>query len=231
MSVEEINVEVSRKQMKHLRLRLDGPDGDVKLSAPHGAPRGELEAFVVTRLGWIRAHQSRLAEIPAVTLSSFVSGELYPLWGEDHRLVVSEGSRAYVDVVDGCIQMKVRAGIDVLVREKVLGGFYRRELADVIPGLVDEWEPAIGVSVSEWRVRKMKTRWGTCNIGAGRIWLNLELAKRRPELLKYIVVHEMVHLRERLHGEPFQALMTETLPEWRALRAELNSDGISRLSG
>ncbi len=232
MSVEGIDVEVSRKQMKHLRLRLDGPDGDVKLSAPHGVPRRELEAFVVAKLEWIRAHRSRLAEVPLVTPASFVSGELHLLWGEDHRLVVSEARRAHVDLVDGRLEMRIDAGADVAARVRALERFYRRQLGSAIPQLVNEWEPIIGVEVAEWRVRKMKTRWGTCNIGARRIWLNLELAKRRPELLEYVVVHEMVHLRERLHGERFQALMTEVLPDWRALRAELNSDvDLGRLAG
>ncbi len=232
MSVQGIDVEVSRKQMKHLRLRLDGPEGDVKLSAPHGVPRRELEAFVVAKLEWIRAHRSRLANVPLVTPASFVSGELHLLWGEDHRLVVREAGRAHVDLVDGRLEMRIGVGADVAARERALERFYRRQLGSAIPLLVDKWEPIIGVEVSEWRVRRMKTRWGTCNIGARRIWLNLELAKRRPELLEYVVVHEMVHLRERLHGERFQALMTEVLPDWRALRAELNSVvGIGRLAG
>jgi predicted metal-dependent hydrolase len=232
MSVEGIDVEVSRKQMKHLRLRLDGPEGDVKLSAPHGVPRRELEAFVVAKLEWIRAHRSRLAEVPLVTPASFVSGELHLLWGEDHRLVVREARRAHVGLVDGRLEMRIGVGADVAARERVLERFYRRQLGSAIPLLVDKWEPMIVVEVAEWRVRKMKTRWGTCNIGARRIWLNLELAKRRAEFLEYVVVHEMVHLRERLHGERFQALMTEVLPDWRVLRAELNSVvGIGRLAG
>ena len=145
----------------------------MKLSAPHGVPRRELEAFVVAKLEWIRAHRSRLAEVPLVTPASFVSGELHLLWGEDHRLVVSEARRAHVDLVDGRLEMRIDAGADVAARVRALERFYRRQLGSAIPQLVNEWEPIIGVEVAEWRVRKMKTRWGTCNIGARRIWLNL----------------------------------------------------------
>jgi predicted metal-dependent hydrolase len=68
----------------------------------------------------------------------------------------------------------------------------------------------------------MKTRWGTCNPAAGRIWLNLELAKKPLACLEYILVHEMVHLLERCHNERFRALMDKVLPTWRMSRAELN---------
>ncbi len=68
----------------------------------------------------------------------------------------------------------------------------------------------------------MKTCWGSCNPRARRIWLNLELAKKPPSCLEYILVHEMAHLVESHHNERFHALMDRHLPQWRIRRAELD---------
>ena len=90
------------------------------------------------------------------------------------------------------------------------------------PPFLAEWEPKMSVTVNEVRIRKMKTRWGSCNIAAKRIWLNLELAKKPNTCLVYVLAHEMVHLLERHHTEQFRELMDQFLPQWRTYRDELN---------
>jgi len=107
-------------------------------------------------------------------------------------------------------------------REQVLDRWYRDLLRQQIAELVIKWEPRIGVRVNEWRIRKMRTRWGTCNREARRIWINLELAKKPPSCLEFIVVHEMVHLLERHHNERFRTLMDAALPQWKWQREQLN---------
>ena len=116
----------------------------------------------------------------------------------------------------------MRPGSDTVRREQVLLGWYRRQLKELIPPLIAHWEPILGVQVAAWGVKAMKTRWGTCNPAARRIWLNLELVKKPPDCLEYIVEHEMVHLLERGHGDRFVAHMDRFLPRWRELRAVLN---------
>jgi hypothetical protein len=91
-------------------------------------------------------------------------------------------------------------------------------------------EPVIGVNVADWGIRRMKTRWGTCNRGARRIWLNLELAKKPPPCLEYILVHEMVHLLERHHNDRFKEYMDRFMPQWRLHRKELNRAPLSHES-
>ncbi len=120
------------------------------------------------------------------------------------------------------LDLYVRPGTHAARREKVLREWYRSNLKARIPKLIAEWEPKIGIEVAHWGVKKMKTRWGTCNIDTRRIWLNLELAKKPPECLEYIVVHEMVHLLERHHNDRFRSLMDRLLPQWRIRRERLN---------
>ncbi len=88
--------------------------------------------------------------------------------------------------------------------------------------MIEKWEPLVGQRVSKWTVRRMKTKWGSCNPDSGSVWFNIELAKKHPLCLEYIVVHEMLHLHERTHNDRFVELMDKHLPNWRALRDELN---------
>lgn len=107
-------------------------------------------------------------------------------------------------------------------REAVLFQWYRQQLKQEIPVLIAKWEPVVGVSISSWGIKKMRTKWGSCNISAKRIWLNVELAKKPSHCLEYIVVHEMVHLLERHHNARFIGFMDQFLPQWRSYREELN---------
>ena len=100
---------------------------------------------------------------------------------------------------------------------------YRYRLRQELPGIIDRWAKDMGVSVNGFGIKKMKTKWGTCNRKARRIWINLELAKKPPECLEYIVVHELAHLLERYHNSTFYGYMDRFLPQWRIYRKELES--------
>lgn len=101
--------------------------------------------------------------------------------------------------------------------------WYRKELKIQIAPLIKKWEDVVGVKSDNWGVKQMKTKWGSCIPDAKRIWLNLELAKKPPICLEYILVHELVHLHERSHNERFVKYMDEFMPKWRLYRNELNS--------
>ena len=121
------------------------------------------------------------------------------------------------------IDLFVRPGSDTAKRERVMQEWHRRQLKAAIPPLIAQWEPIVGVEVADWRVKRMKTKWGTCTPSARRIWLNLELVKKPPQCLDYIVLHEMLHLLERHHNARFVAYMDEFMPQWRLRRDELNA--------
>lgn len=121
------------------------------------------------------------------------------------------------------LELHIRAGADVERRERVLLRWYRCRLRELIPPLLEKWQRTLGVSVADWRIKRMKTKWGACTVNARRIWVNLELAKKPVQCLEYIVVHELCHLLERHHTERFTAIMDQHLPQWRSRRQELNS--------
>jgi predicted metal-dependent hydrolase len=121
------------------------------------------------------------------------------------------------------MELHVRRELNSEQRERVLQRWYRRKLKELIPPLLEKWQRALNVHVNEWAVKKMKTKWGACNSEAGRIWLNLELAKKPAQCLEYIIVHELIHLLERHHNDNFTVLMNQFLPQWRSRRSELNA--------
>jgi len=133
------------------------------------------------------------------------------------------------------IEIKTKTYIDLSVRPNttteqrliILNEWYRKQLKALIPELISKWEKKIGVSVSDWGVKQMKTKWGTCNIEEKRIWINLELAKKPLNCLEYIIVHELIHLLERHHNDRFLFLMEKHLPNWKFLKEELNKLPVS----
>ncbi len=224
IEVGELRVEVHCRDTRHLRIGVYPPHGRVRISAPRWLPESALRQAVVSRLQWIRRKQAVCRERHRQSARELVSGESHYFQGRRYRLLVVEHEGPAGVIVDdnGTMELRVRAGSDLVVREAVLAQWYRESLRREIPVLVKKWEQRIGVRVADARIRKMKTRWGTCNIVARRIWLNLELARKSDACLEYVLVHEMVHLLEHLHNERFKRLMDEFMPGWRLIRKELN---------
>jgi len=224
IEVSGIRVEVVRKAIKNLHLGVYPPEGRVRVATPLRVDDEAVRLAVISKLGWIRRQQARFAEQARQSPREMVSGESHYFLGRRYRLRVIEHPGPFGVELSGNshLNLYVRPGTDTARCVKVLQDWYRRELKVRIPVLIAQYEPVIGVEVAEWGVKKMKTRWGTCNADARRIWLNLELAKKPPRCLEYIVVHEMVHLLERHHNAHFRELMDRFMPQWKLARDELN---------
>jgi predicted metal-dependent hydrolase len=229
ITVQGMPVEVVRKNIKHLHLAVYPPDGRVRVSVPVRLTDEDVRLAVISRLGWIRRRQEMFQSQERQSAREFVSGESHFVQGRRYRLdVIEENGPAAVRLRNNStLELRVRPGTARDKREEILNHWYRELLKNQIAQLLPKWEKKIGVTVSEWGVRKMKTRWGTCNIEARRIWVNLELAKKPPQCLEYIMVHEMVHLLERRHNDRFLALMDKHLPNWRHMRDELNREPLA----
>lgn len=222
IEVDGIPITVTRKRVKHVRIVVNRKDRSVRISSPYLVSRRAITRFAESHIDWIRKQLQKAAEVPPEPVLKFEQGETHFLWGKSFTLQVIEiGATQTAKPVGEEIILTVRPGSTVEMREKILREFYRDEIKSKIPGLIKKWEPVMNVKVKDWGVKKMKTRWGTCNTRAGRIWLNLELAKHSPEMLEYIVVHEMNHLLERLHSKRFYQLMDNFMPDWREIDKKL----------
>ncbi|TFG85356.1 MAG: M48 family peptidase [Spirochaetales bacterium] len=226
--VGELAVELTRKDIKHAHLRIYPPEGIVRISAPLWMDDASIRAFVLSKLEWIGERQRELHLRPGLrggrTRLEFSDGEAHLYRGAEHGLKVVEGARrgSVCLAEGGVLELRVRSGAAREDRERLLDLWYRRRLAELVPPILEEWQERLGVRVAFWGIKKMKTRWGTCNNRASRVWLNLELAKKPPACLEYVVVHELVHLIELSHGPRFKALMDRYYPRWRSVRKELN---------
>ena len=217
-----IAIELQRKHIKNMHLRVKAPDARVTLSAPLRMPKASIERFVRNNEDWLRRKIAEIKARPHVQ-HQYVTGETLRLWGEPKVLVVKEGRRAECVFADARVLLTIPAGSTREQRENLLREAYRQELTAAIQGMAPAIEQLTGLFAAEWRTKQMKTRWGTCNILKRRIWINLELAKKKPICLRYIILHEIIHLAERYHNKHFYALMSYYMPEWKKVRDYLNS--------
>jgi len=223
--VAGFDVNIVRKNIKNLHLAVYPPFGRVRVAVPPALDDEAVRLAVVSRLPWIRKQRGQIQSQARQTERDMVDGETHYVWGRKHRLrIVEDGARRRVAFKgDARLELHVSKGADRDARERRLTAWYRDELKAAIPALISGWAPVLGVEEPNWGVRRMKTKWGTCKPAQRKIWLNLELAKKTPECLEFIVVHEMTHLLERNHTERFFDLMNKHLPQWRMLRDELNT--------
>lgn len=224
IEVEGIRVEVVRKAVKNPHLSVDPLDGQVRVMTPLYMNNETVRSAVISKMNWIRRKQADIADQALQSTQEIISGEIHYFLGQPYRLNVIEGDGRYYVKRKGTgrLELCIKPGANTDVREKMLNEWYRSELKTLIPPLIAKWEPVVGVKVAEWGVKKMKTKWGACNIEARRIWLNLELAKKPLQCLEYIIVHEMTHILERDHGERFWRLMNRAMPQWCQNREILN---------
>ena len=224
LTVNRINVEVIRKDIKNLHLGVYPPNGRVRVAVPLAVSDEAVRLAAVDKLGWIKRQQAKFMTKSRQSQRAMVSGESHYFLGRRYRLRVIEHKGAGKVLLRNktILELHIKMETTTEQREKVLYYWYREQIKQLTPPLLEKWQPFLGVEVSAWGVKKMKTKWGACNTQARRIWLNLELAKKPVQCLEYIVVHELVHLLERHHNDRFIALMDQHLSNWRVSRDELN---------
>src|SRR5699024_5991105 len=189
------------------------PDARVRVSAPEHLSRDAIRMAVVSRLGWIRRKRRHMLAQPRQSARQFVTGESHWFRGRRYRLDVrATAAKTRIVLQPDRMWLHARPQADIAARRRVLERWYRQQMQDRLPALLDQWQPIVGETVAECRIKRMKTRWGSCNIAARRIWLNLDLIRKPPACLEYVLVHEMVHLLERQHNARFQKLLDGLLP-------------------
>jgi predicted metal-dependent hydrolase len=216
-------VDVIQKPIKNVHLSVYPPNGRVRISAPSHMSLDTIRAFAISKLEWIKRAQQKLRDQVRETAREYIDRESHQVWGERYllKLVEWEGAPS-VEIKHNNLVLQVRPGTDRAKKQAIVDLWHRQQIKVVVPSLIEKWEPVMGVQVTNFYVRQMKTLWGSCNPKAGSIRLNSELAKNPRECLEYVVVHEMVHLLERSHGQRFIAFMDRFMPLWRHHKNALN---------
>jgi len=229
LSIGGVAVEIVRKDIKNLHLGVYPPGGHVRVAAPLAVSDETVRLAIVDKLAWIRRQRERFRAQPRQSRREMIARETHYFQGRRYRLRVLERDAPPRVVIRGgaTLEMHVRPGASVEQRWAVLAKWYREQLRALVTPLLDKWQAALKVEIAAWGIKRMRTKWGSCNSGAGRIWLNFELVKKPPRCLEYIVVHELLHLRHRHHDSHFVAQMDQLLPAWRRAREELNREPLA----
>lgn len=224
LTIRGIDVDVIYKDIKNLHIGVYPPLGRVRVAAPKRLDDDQVRLAVIQRLPWIKRQREQLKAAPRQSEREMTTGESHYVWGVRKRLkVVERPGRAHFESEGDRLVLYIPPGTDAEKRRSYLDQWYREQLRHAVPDLIATWEDKLGVAVPKWSIRRMKTKWGSCNRETRHIWFNVELAKKHPECLEYIVVHEMMHYFERNHGDSFAKLMDKHMPDWRSRRDQLNT--------
>ena len=219
----DIGLNIIHKDIKNVHLSVHPPHGRVTISAPRQMDMEAVRLFSISKLGWIRKQQQKFKNQKRETAREYVTRESHYYLGQRYLLrVIEQNAAPRVVLKHGTIELYIRKGTSSRRREEALHSWYRYQLRELVLPYISRLEKKLNVTEAEVGIRTMKTKWGTCNSKAKRIWLNTELAKKPIESIEYVLVHEMVHLLERNHNEKFIAYMDKFLPKWKHLREELN---------
>ncbi len=217
------DVTITRKRVKRLNVRVCAPAGEVRVSAPLWMPEAEIHAFLQQRRDWIQRAQQRQRQRHSESQVAMTHGELHRYLGHGYPLCLHiTATRPALSLQADALHMQVTKSMDTSQRLQLLQHWYRQQLQAMLPGLLNRWQPVVGAEAAECRIKRMKTRWGSCNPDARRIWLSLELIKYPHACIDYVMVHELVHLHEASHNHRFRTLMDQCMPDWRDRRRLLN---------
>jgi predicted metal-dependent hydrolase len=217
-----IAVEVVQKNIKNIHLGVYPPDGKVRISAPLRMSLDTVRVFAITKLSWIKSQQQKMREQPREARREYLDRESHYVWGKRYLLKIEELDAApEVELKHSRMILRIRPGATAEKKQDVLEAWYREQLRSALPELLARWMPRLGVSPQRVFVQKMRTRWGSCS-RSGNIRLNTDLAKKPPECLEYILVHELAHILEPTHNERFAALMDQFMPKWKFYRTQLS---------
>jgi hypothetical protein len=225
----EITADIVFKDIKNIHLSVYPPTGKVRISAPLRMDIDKIRIFAISKLGWIKQQQKKLLEQERETPREYLDRESHYVWGKRYLLEVLEVDEApSVELKHRKMILRVRPGADEKKKQEVIDAWYREQLRKAALPLIAKWEKLMGVKVERLLIRRMKTKWGSCNPKARNILINTELAKKPSECLEYILVHELAHLLEPTHNARFIILMDKFMPKWQFYRDKLNQLPVSR---
>lgn len=229
INVSDIPVEIVRKGVKNLHLGVYPPEGHVRVTVPDHITDENVRLAIISRIAWIRKKQAEFKAQPRQTERQYISGESHYFEGKRYQLDVVErdGKGEVVLTNNAKLVLYVKPNASQASKAVIFNEWYRAYLKVKMPELLNKWQKKVGKIPSHVHIKRMKTRWGSCNTDAGRILINLELAKKSPECLEYILVHEIIHLHERHHNEAFLKHMDRCLPKWRHSRDVLKSEPLA----
>jgi predicted metal-dependent hydrolase len=224
INVGDLEVEVIKKDIKNIHLGVYPPIGRVRLSAPMDSDTEKIRMFIISKIPWIRKNQRKFKNKERQTCREFIDRESHYFEGRRYllKVVIDERKSNSVELNKTSIKMSINSNLDSIKRKELFENWMRRKLRIRLEPVISKWVDILGVNLTEWKIKKMKTKWGSCNKEAKRVWFNLELAKVDDYCLDYIVLHELAHLKYRNHGKEFTNLLEANMVDWQQRKSQLN---------
>ena len=221
--ISGIPIDIQKKNIKNMHLQIKPPDGHVVISAPSSMDDKAIEVYARTNLSWIKKQIEKFQQQSRSAKRQYVSGETMYIWGKQYYLsFVPDAQKNSFEIQGDKVILSMREDSTVKQRENYVREQYRSLLKVEIERLLPKWEQITALHCESWQTKYMVTRWGTCNTEKKKLWFNLQLAQKPIECLEYVILHELIHLRERTHNSTFIAYMDMYMKNWRAVRKELN---------
>ena len=222
ITVSGIEIELIRKSIKNMHLYVLRPDGKVRITAPKTLSEKRIIEFVESRAEWILKQREKIDAEPKKPEITYSSGDILTIFGKPYALEIVEGKKSDFFFCLGKATLICKPSSTKDEREKIIEKALRASLNEKIAPILEKWENITGLKSSSFQLKKMKTRWGTCNTRTKKIWLNFELCRKSDECIEYVILHELTHLKVPNHGKDFSDFMDRYMPYWREIRRTLN---------
>lgn len=223
----QISYQVIRSHRKTLAIQIT--DGKVIAKAPMTMSRQEIEGFIWEKKNWIEKHLAKAAEEKVD--KTYKDGEIITIYGEAYTLSLSELSSRRQDsiaLVDNKLCITACQITQELIRE-LLAIWCKKAGAYYFMLSIRKFSVNMHVIFGRVSVKDQKTRWGSCS-SKNNLNFNWRLLLMPPEILDYVVVHELAHLIEMNHSEEFWEIVKKQLPDYLERRDWLLSHGNEYMS-
>lgn len=225
IQVLDLTIDVVKKDIKNMHLAVYPPTGRIRIASPKEVNDEAIRLFAISKIRWIKKHQKNFYEQLREGPREYITGESHYFDGKRYLLKVIQrfGKHELKIKNKSYLELYVSPKATVEAKEKVFNEWYRSHLKEIVPDIIKIWEEKTGLSCKHWDIKKMRTRWGSCNIEKRKILLNLELAKKPRHCLEYVIVHELMHFFERNHNDNFKGLLDKFMPNWKTYKRELDN--------
>jgi predicted metal-dependent hydrolase len=222
LKIDNLEILILRKAVKKIYLRIATNDGKIHLVAPRKPSIQYLKNLVIDKLSWIKKHHEEFSK-KNIGEIKFINGEIIEFLGKKFQLEIVKNQEKTIIFSDYEQKITINLSTEISLDDyqKLLSQFYRLELRKILIPMISKWQKKMNLQSNFIGIKKMKTKWGSCNYVKARLWFSLELAKKPLEAIEYVVVHELGHLIEPSHNKKFVAVMNQFLPEWQNHKAKL----------
>lgn len=208
------NLRLVRKDVKNANIRIK-PNLEVTFTAPLHMAQSEIDLILAKRMAWILKHLERFKQAQSVNLLESTSDEELRYLGRSYRIELIESQIESVELLADCVMITLCDKSDIKRKQRLIQEWYYAKSKECFTSIINRYQPIVDKKINRMVIRKMTTRWGSCNYRKSYINLNLELIKYPLPAIEYVVFHELTHLIHHDHSKRFYDYIAAYMPDWK----------------